>query len=252
MDIDGDGVPDNKLGTAIAQVQSLQMNLQKLVDAVIARGEAVMLVDVRATSLEQADQSVAWFLRGATPSPPPCKDRFDVATCGQHLTGAGNFTISAEDARTSFSVGKISGGRFVGGPNRVHVAVGLVEGAPPLVLDLVGARADMQTGAVLMGARLAGAVPQADVERALIPAVYAAVAETARHNCHGEPPNCCTPDTPGAALHRLFDTDKNCEITLNEFRTHPFVASVFTPDLKDALSFGLSFDAVAARFPAPN
>jgi hypothetical protein len=250
-------------------VQSFRIDLQGVLDHLIARGQLLLLTDLRAVSLQQADQAVLWLLRGANPMPGPCLNAAELETCGQHLKSNGTFSFDATEKKDSFLIGSIADGRFRGGPDVVHISLPLAEGLPPVGIDLVAARGDIPlgSGGTIDGGRVGGALAKKDVDQALIPAVHGVVMQVVQRTCHGKPPHCCPAGSPGATILSLLDSDMDCQVSLDEFRNNPLVANMFSPDLdlfdaagnlhpnqdgvKDSLSFGFSFDSVGATFPAP-
>jgi hypothetical protein len=279
LDLDGDpqGRPDNALGQILSTLaQQGGINLQESVDAQVADGGIILLVNVRATALATAPKVGAWVMLGdsATPVPSPCVDENDTV-CGRHLDGAGVFTIASSSPMDAILAGQIVAGKFTGGPGEVTLQIALGTDSAPISLNLVGARMEVTTSATgLMSGKLGGAVTKGDLDANVLPAIVTIMEDTIGADCAGgTPPDCCPEGSTGATLVDLFDdcTDGSdscdCAVDLEELKTNSLIASLLAPDVdlldgagkfnprqddtKDSLSLGIGFTGVNGTFPAP-
>lgn len=272
FDIDGDTTIDNQLGNILSALISAgggDLDLQGSIDDSVAKGDILLLANIRATSLTQAANAGFSLYLGDNPSPTPCTDPEDLATCGQHLAGTGSFDIEAGSATDGVVGGNIIGGNFEGGPGALELQIAFGETA--INLTLVEARAKLtgisETG--IADAIVGGAVPDENVRRDVIPAVHTAIAEIVVEDCpSGTGEDCgCTVDSTGTTLLGIFDKPVSmgcpdcvvdCRITLEEIQQNSLIVTLLRPDVDtdgddepDALSIGVGAKAVAATFTAP-
>jgi hypothetical protein len=248
-------------------LKMLNLDLQPLADGAMARGDLLFLLNLRTPSLARAPLAGLWALFGANPQPTPCDDPELEETCGKHLDGSGSFAISPESPDDAFLVGTMADGRYEGGPGTIHIQLPIGDGAP-LEFEMVAARArfDVTASAVSDGI-LGGAITERELHQSVFPAVHRLVTNLVASDCRNEAPPCCDSGTTGGLLMSLLDSDKNCKISLTEFRDNPQVQQMFPLDLDlfdgegafaprqdgklDSLSFGIGFGATTASFPAP-
>jgi len=269
LDLDGDDEIDNALGGIFATVGALSpdSDAQASVDQAVADGTTIMLAAVQATSLSSAQGAGLFVLLGDNPSTPPCTDAADML-CGHHLDGATSFDVSAESPPGSLVTGGITDGRFVGGPGAVTVEVSVIDGADPLRLALVGARADVRVSeSGLMSGVLAGGLTQDEIEGTVLPSLGALLEQVAGPDCTGTTPPCCVADSSGAQIYEIFDTNMDCTLSASEVAESSLVATIFALDVDlfdangdfhpnsdgvlDALSVGVGFSGVPASFELP-
>jgi len=269
LDLDGDDEIDNALGGIFATVGALSpdSDAQASVDQAVADGTTIMLAAVQATSLDAAKGAGLFVALGEHPSTPACTDAADMV-CGHHLDGATSFDVSADSPADSLVTGNIANGRFVGGPGAVIVEVAVVDGADPLRLHLVGARADVQVSdSGLMSGVLAGGLTQEEIDSTVLPSLGTLLDQVAGPDCTGTAPPCCVADSSGAQIYELFDTNMDCTISESEIATSSLVATIFALDVDlfdgngdfhpksdgvfDALSVGVAFTGVPAVFQLP-
>lgn len=276
LDIDGveeSVTTDNALGTALATLAGqADLDIATAVGDAINSGEVIILMDVQSEDLTNSTCSGVSVYLGDNPSVSPCDGETD-EVCGRHLDGTASFEISANSPTDTSLNGTIIGGNFKLGPDdppgNFTLELDLIEGGAPLTLDLVGARVEIGTVAEdgLTGGLLGGAVTKNDLETSILPAVETLVDEQVAVDCQGTAPECCTAGSPGALIVDLFDTDDDCDITLQEITESDLVATVLRPDLdlfdadggfspnsdgeKDSLSLGLGFTAVSGTFTPP-
>lgn len=259
LDLDGDGAVDNRMGSAMAT-----FGIQSEVDLRLRRGDAIVLADLRATSLTDAADAGLWVGNGTDPDPAACSG----ATCGRHLQGGASFTVDAASPAASLLPGAIAAGVFTGGPGRARIELALSSGGDPLVLDLIGARvvATVSEDGLTDGI-LAGAIHEDDLETDVLPAVADVLGEVIDAECSGSPPDCCPQGSNGDILLALIDENEDCAITASELSGNSIVSQMLAPDVdlldgpgafapgtdgdNEAISLAFRFTAVTALFTAP-
>jgi hypothetical protein len=264
LDIDGkanDGV-DNQLGMVLGSIGALapDLDLQTSVDAQVADGGIILLVNMKATDLATA-RGVGMFVNlGTNPNPPACMDANDMV-CGRHLAGGASFDLEAGENSDRYLAGRLDNGNFTGGPGNVTLQIALADG-PAISLPLQRARATI-SGLSATGwtsGKIGGAISQDDINSEVIPAIADTVRASFDESCDvgGTPPNCgCVSGETGETLRGLFDkTPNDCNITDAEVMA--VVAGFLTPDIdlngdgtNDALSLGIGVEAAAATYTPP-
>ncbi len=264
-DIDKDGLPDNKLGQTLVILKMLNLDLQPVADKALAKGELTLLLNLRTPSLEDAALAGLWALFGAPADPHACENPDDLLTCGQHLKGGAAFSILRESPTDQFLPGALAGGSFSGGPGQVSVALPLSSGEL-FAFQMTSAESRFQaTSRGLMDGVLGGAITREELDTNVLPGVHQFLESLVTRDCGGSPPNCCQANTTGKTIVQFLDDNKDCKVSLNEFRENSIIQEMFKPDLdlydadgkfapnvdrvKDSLSFGLGFAAVNASFP---
>src|SRR5262245_37713150 len=183
LDLDGNGTPDNQLGTVLATLATQGFDAQAAVDVAIDRGQALLLVDLQADSLTTATTAgfVTW--KGANSMPMPCSSAADTV-CRHHLAGTGTFDLAADSWHDNALTGPIASSTLTAGPGDLTLQFPLFPNMP-LTVTLIGSRvhatalADASIGMSLLG----GAVSQSDVDMKLIPAVAAGFAPIIARDC---------------------------------------------------------------------
>lgn len=260
LDLDGDNVPDNKLGSYLGVLAAQGIGIQDSMTAAIDRGDTILLLDLSIPyggSFETSTRAGFQAMPGdkATAMPAPCAN-FDDRECRKHLAGTGHFTVAAGSPERVAIPGAISGGMFTGGPSDLSLELAFASQRVPL--DLVGARvrasglSDTGLDAVIIG----GAIPKADLDAKVIPAIHAHLlvktAAILMADCPGTtPPLCgCKPGaSTGRTLLNLLDTmPTDCQVSLAELEAVSMVSSGLVPDVtidgEPATSFGLEVRAV--------
>lgn len=271
LDIDGapDGEPDNALGTIVKNLNALletdmEANLAAQVDA----GGVIMLADVQASSLDNAEMAGFWVLRGSDPDPAPCASETD-DVCRRHLDGSGSFSLATPAPEDSFIGGELTGGLFEGHDlGTFGLAIPFWEGQPPISVEVVGARAVATvTEDGITEGRLGGAITESEVQDNLLPQLRDLMNAQVAEDCGGEAPDCCADGTNGEQIVELFDTDASCDVSLQELQDSSLVSGLLEPDVdllnaegfydpnkdgvEDSISLGVGFTAVPAEFPEP-
>lgn len=138
---------------------------------------------------------------GTNPSTAPCLDALD-NVCGQHLDGITSFDVDSASPSESPLAGALMDGKLIAGPGNVTIALSLVPGGAPLILNLVGARIDVTsvTESGLTQGRLGGALTEASVHDELLPGLQASISDTIAEDCAGNAPTCCEANSNGEVL----------------------------------------------------
>jgi hypothetical protein len=177
--------------------------------------------------------------------------------CGHHLT-PGTMFSSATGTNAALG-GKIINGTFNGGPGNLSIQIAL-GGTEAINLDLIGARAKGSgiSADKIDGVILGGAVTKEDIDTKVIPAIQKQLGPIITRDCPTATManNCtCTDPSTGKTILGLFDTDKNCDVSVAEIQNNTLIMSLLSPDVtidgKMALSLGIKATAVKAEFTAP-
>lgn len=263
FDLDGDDMVDNQLGSVMtALTQSAgNLDLQGMTDEQVDRGGILLLVDLRATALTDADSASVSIYRGENPDPEPCTDVEDLLSCRQHLNGEGTFDAVANQSPAGHTVrGDVEGGVFTGGPGNLVVQFAFFGGV--VTVPLIEARARL-TGLgedELGNSAIGGAVTDDEVQATVIPTMHEGIVASIAVDCTGIGEECgCEPDSTGRTLVDIFDEDDDCEVTLTEVRENNLIEALLGPDVDtdgddelDALSVGFGVTAVAGAFTPPS
>jgi hypothetical protein len=263
-----DGTPDNQLGMVLSTLASPQFgfDVQGTIDEAVATGSIILLVDFQTTSFDSASAAGLKIMLGddATATPAPCNtgemwDETTMTGCGHHLTGSGNFTLTAGQPDNAPVTGKIAGGVFTGGPGELtlQIALGSTEA---LTLDLIGARAKASgiSATGMTSLILAGALTEEDLNTKVMPAIQQQITPLIGEDCTmlSSPPSCgCASGSTGETILQLFDTNpQDCAVSVDEIKGNTLIQSLLAPDVKidgvDALSLGIKVETTTAMFPS--
>ena len=272
FDLDGDGSPENNLGSLLATLGGFldSLNIAEAVQSAIDSGSIIILFDLEADNLTETTNAELTVYTGENPSPAPCSSE---TSCGNHLTGNGSFdVVTANDAHKNTTLrGRITEKTFEGGPNRVTVQM-TFDAQTTIPLRLVGAfaRATIDENSVLSNGVLSGALSAQELQ-ALLPAfatiinnyIAAECTDTSASDCG------CGDSLSRTAALNIFDTNNDCTVTGEEFQGSSLLASVLAPDVDlfdadgnyaptygddsepDSISIGIGFSAVGASFDIP-
>jgi len=261
LNIDGDsqGRVDNALGQVISALAgSTGADPQPVMDAALADGTALHLLDVQADSLAD-DPTVA--LR------PFLGDDSD-ANPSNNFSGSEMFTISASSPTDDLVPGAIGSGALDLGPGTMSVRIVVVSGTQPIQVPIIGVHVTGNiTDTNITSGILAGAVTQDTIDNILIPSVTLSLQAVVASDCGGTYPNCCTDASNGQTIVSLFDDNNDCMVSQSEVANNNLVNSLLAPDVdlldasgnyapnsdgvNDSLSLGVCFTAVGAVFTLP-
>jgi hypothetical protein len=258
LDLNGDKVVDNQLGSVLAALVTQGFDVQGAIKKAIDEGDIILLADLQTPSFSSSGGTGLKVVLGATATPTPCTDAADTV-CRKHLTGTGSFTVSASSPTDAAVTGKIVGGTFNGGPGNLSLKIAL-GGPEGIQLDLIGARAKASgiTEAGIESIVVAGALTETDLNTMVIPAIHAQLLPIIAASCTGTtPPECgCATGSTGRTILNLFDTSpKDCIVKVEEIQNNTLIKSLLAPDVTIdgtmALSVGLKVKAVKGTFPLP-
>jgi hypothetical protein len=272
LDLNGDGRLDDALGNLVGALAANNLDLQAGLDAAVAAGEEIVLLDLEANDLQSSSCAAAHLQMGADPAPPPAFDGTDVLTTDPAFPG-GAFR------------GALTGGAFVAEspatttrPVSMSLELPLFPGVAPVRLDLVGAHLEfVRSGGLVTGGRLHGALRNADVQSVFVPGLAASLNAVVVANPGGTTAQQILAifDTGGTAETACSTTCRNLDgscavahdgaISTCEVATNPIIRNVLNPDVqlfdaggsyrpnpanttKDSFSVGLGFTAVPATF----
>jgi hypothetical protein len=251
FDLDGDLRVDNQLGVTLTTIAG--GSFDEALDAALVAGDMVQLHSLRAVDIFR-DPTAAWRTYRGTPQPDP-----------DLVSGNGVFTVAPGSRLDSRVEGDLAGGELVAGPGFLVLELTLVEGAAPIPVELVGARAVVDVRVGGCSGRLGGGVPVARLEIALIPAVAAAVDAViaADEGCREDFDDC---DNTSKTLLVLFDGDGDRVISVDEVAESPVTQALLVPDVDlldadgepgqdgvaESISLGLGFECTRAVFTAPD
>jgi hypothetical protein len=199
LNLDGDpqNRPDNLLGQILSTLAQQGVDIQMQIDESVVAGDLIILHEV------QTDDFTTWpnagwqvYLGQWTGAEPPTFD------------GTETFTVDPAGPTDAVLAGSISGGQFTGGPAEVTIQIALVEGAPPLVLDLIGARIQSDVTATSCDGKLGGAITQDDINTKVIPAVADMMNTNIADNCPGMT---CPKGSSSQTIIDLFDVGIECD-----------------------------------------
>ena len=257
LDLNGDKVVDNQLGSVLATLGGQGFNVQDAVDSAVNEGDIILLMEVQAESFSSAGAVGLQVFLGDTTTgavtPAPCASMTDTA-CRKHLDGSGSFAIAADSPTDALVTGKITGGTFNGGPGTISLKIAL-GGPQGIQLDLIGARAKATgiSADKIDSVIVAGALTQEDLNSQVIPAIHTQLVPIINEDCPtpGAADCGCMANSTGKTVLGLFDTmPKNCVLTVEEIQNAPLIKSLLAPDVtidgKMALSLGLKVSAAKA------
>jgi hypothetical protein len=254
---DGNDV-QNSLGMVLATLTSMGFDIQGTIDETIAEGGIILLYDIQTPDFVASKGSGFKVDLGVAPSPEPCTDPADPSTCGQHLTGNGQFDIDDSSPDNAPLEGRIAGGTFTAGPGDLTLQIAL--GGGPISLDLIGAKikatgvSDTGVEQVILG----GAVSEEVLQTKVIPSIQEQLVPLLLDSCGPEAgrvaPLCGCNTSTGQTVIRIFDKtpagNGDCKISVEELQNNQLIQSLLSPDVTingvAALSIGISTTAVKA------
>lgn len=255
LDNSENGRPKNAFGQILSAILGLGDYRERVsdeIDARIAGGELIHLLDVQAVSLEDAERVGFLPFLGDDPDGDPA----------DNWPGPEFYTTTTEG---STAVGTIQGGGLFARRGRLPLAFALPNVPELVVLDLRAAEVAAFITADGMAGAIGGAIIEADIDRVLMPVLQLALQEMVNEDCDEN--GVCTASSLGQTVLNLFDRDDDGVVTLEEVRDNALIRSLFTPDVdlfdqdgnynpradgvKDSLSFGVRFTAVPAEFMLP-
>lgn len=255
LDLNGDGVVDNQLGTVFSLLASYGLSVAETASDALLRGGLIMLADLQTTGFDDAPAASFTTYLGSDPSPAPCEDPERLETCGRHLTGTGTFSVVAFSGSDS-AIAPIADAAFAGGGEIMPIELALDDGSPPIRLDLRPARVQLTAiSDAHVSAVIDGAITTDDVSAVVIPQAQAQIDRIVHTECgqpSGVPPCGCPAGSRSELLRGVFDTNQDCRVSIDEVAMSSLVKSLLYPDVtfgtEHGLSFGLGVELVPAKF----
>jgi hypothetical protein len=262
LDLNKDGTVDNQLGMVLSTLGSMGFDIQATIDKAVAEGSIILLVDFQTKDFSNTTAAGIQVFLGDGPTPPACMtgETYNEMTktgCGHHLAPGSSFS-SATGTNAALG-GKIINGTFNGGPGNLSIQIAL-GGTEAINLDLIGARAKGSgiSADKIDGVILGGAVTKEDIDTKVIPAIQKQLGPIITRDCPTATManNCtCMDPSTGKTILGLFDTDKDCAVSVMEIQNNTLIMSLLSPDVtidgKMALSLGIKATAVKATFTPP-
>jgi hypothetical protein len=285
LDLDGNGTIDNQLGSVLGTLVGYGFDIQSTINKAVAEGNIILLLDFQAKDFTNAAAAGLQVYLGSNPMPSACNggEHYTCTMamppvcsgCQHHLDGNGMFMIDPMSPKNAALAGPVASGTFIGGPGNLTLQIAL-GGTDAITLNLIGARtkaSGISATAIGMGganpsggAILAGALTADDLNNKVLPAVHNQVAPIVVRDCCGtgnmmghttcDPngtPKCgCMDGTTGKTILNFFDTDNDCEVSLDEIKNSHLISSLLAPDVtingQMALSLGIKVTAVKGTF----
>lgn len=243
LDLDGDGIGDNRMGQILSAVESSfpSYDLDAEADGLIANGTLIPLFDLQTVDLVSATHVGLTVLHGLDLDGDPSNN-----TSGSELFGIDTSRGSG------LLVGCIDGGTVDVAHGAVPVAFTFPGLGDAFVVRLEGARVVGQVGASGFSGLIGGGMSQQTIDGDFEPALQRGFDNIVVRDC----PNgagSCTSDFASALLD-LFDTSpEDGRISLSELQNSSLIRSLLALDVDldqdgtvDHLSVGLGFTAVPA------
>ena len=235
FDFNDDGVNDNVLANALGiLVQSTGQSIDVLETATngaILEGSSIYLVAFQTPDFTTASGAGFTLATGSNPSPAPCTDPNEPATCGQHLDGSGSFDSDDESAQLA---GKIVSGVFEGGADQditLNVVIS-IEAGVPVPIPLSGARVKLSgiSATGITSGIIGGVLTINDRDTKTFPGIVDTLQAIITRDCAPEGGECvCENGSTGASVSTIAAPTNECVVEL-------------TPDLQGLLETIISDD----------
>ncbi len=235
-DVDGDGKKDNQVGKLMAAFKTLNPGYDAQADfnKFMADGKLLMLFDLEAKSIaNDADARLRFYL-GADADKDP-KNNF---------SGSAKLKIDASGPKDLQIKAKIVNRKLTAGPGELKIPVPIGNTPTLVTMKSTTLTATLATTGMASG-RISGAIPQADVDNKLVPALAGALDKTWKD-----------PKTQASTKNLLkgLDQDNDGKISAKDLKNNGLVGMLFSADVdlnndkkKDALSMGVGFAAVPCK-----
>jgi hypothetical protein len=236
-DLDGDGIPDNKLGLVVEAINQ----------AAPALNWAASMEQHLAQNIKQGQMLILVQLTGASfDNEPAAKLRLDLGQDKDQIPGD-NLSGAEELGIVSFSPGSTLDARITAGQLSAVPGDAMV----PLILagqqNVVQGRKVHSRGQVagdrIVNGEFFGAVPSSEMDQKILPGMAAYITQTYQ-----------TSDPQGKAMvEQLLDLDKDGKVTAQEMKSS-IIGLALRPDVdtdgdgaKDAVSIGFGYTTVPCK-----
>lgn len=226
-DVDGDGRPDNALGSLMGMITSfVPLPLDELVGQLFSGGAGFIVFEVHAGSFDFSPAAEVRVGLGLDMDDDP----------NNNFSGSGTFGLSPEAPHFSSMYGGVRDNQL-GAEGELIIPLTPYAGTPLLLSNaFLFAEAFDERG--LYGGVINGAIPWETVQEVLLPALAEGL------NQGGLSPQ----------ILQILDSNRDGRISADELQSNPLVGAVFRPDVdldgdgrNDAFSVGFGFTAVRCR-----
>ena len=235
-DLDGDGKQENQVGKLMAAFKALNPTYDAQADfnKFIADGKLLMLFDLKATGIANDANARLKFYLGVDTD----------GNAKNNFSGSAKLKVDPKGPKGLELKATIANRKLTAGPGTMSVPVPV--GQTPTVVSLKATRvtATLATTGMASG-KIIGAIPQADVDNKLVPALAGALDTTWKDK-----------DTQPSTKKLLdgFDMDGDGTISGKDLKNNAIVGMLFSADVdldgdktKDALSMGVGFAGVTCK-----
>ncbi len=281
IDLNGDGHPDNQLGNIIGALAAQNLDTQTQIDMAVSSGDVVLLVSLQTKSMDTANNVGVTLYIGKSQMMPDFMSGMGMFTVDSAASGSGFAFFGNMNAKKFTSNNPVTTTH----PVKMTLKLPLIQGGDPLNLTVNGAHIKFTTGSDaasgkdgLINGELHGSIKNADIQGSIVPAVAMLLSDRVK-NCTGMPPDGGMCSSGDMQILQIFDTGgcmntdgtmakaNDGKIDVCEVATNMIIMNVLAPDvqifdsagnyapnakntMKDSLSLGLSFTAVASSKPA--
>src|SRR6478736_6723966 len=216
-DINGDGHPDNALGSLFVAFATNGLDLRTATQSDVTGGELLMLGSLRTVSFVKDNKATWQVLYGAaTPSP--------------NFSGAGSFRVDPTALRSARLAAQISKHHVTTVAGTIPVKIDFGGGITTFMLRSGKIFATCSVSACTKG-RVTGVVTKGDVTNVLIPQLANQFSLILMRDCPGPAFTSCADGSTGKILEGLFDTNKDLVITTTELLQNPLLQALLAPDI---------------------
>lgn len=259
VDLDGDGIVDNRLGDILGIIPSGELNANESIAWAIRDGHFVLLVRLMMDSF-QDDYAMAFQLFLGDPTADATED---------NLTGSGHAAIHEDSSRDLHLCGSVINGYMDAGPGILQVAMSLEDLSLILMLDRAMAVSEDEISAEgLSRMMIGGGISRQALETEIIPALLLFLNRKIIEDPEGDlavtildmadGPSCdssvpgCEDVVAGEDECAAWDQDPdNPPLTLTELSCNALMAAVLAPDVdfdgdgeNEHISLGIQVSAV--------
>lgn len=252
FDFDDDGIKDNVLANALSILtnstgQSIE-TLELATNASILTGASIYLVAFQTPDFTTAAGAGFSLATGSNPSPAPCTDEADLATCGNHLDGTGSFDSSNASAQLA---GAIAGGVFEAGESQnvtLNVVISIEAGVPvPIPLSQARVKLSGISATGITTGIVGGVLTITDRDTKTFPGIVDTLQAIISRDCAPNGGACeCEDGSTGASVSSLVTPSATCEVSLTA-DLQGLLETIISDDIEGVgSSVALGFSSVAA------
>ena len=220
LDCDSRERTDGSLNSALSIIAFQgQYDFGEEIQSMLEAGQMLHLLDVTATSLENAEGVGVHLSHGLDLDDDP-KDNF---------SGQEPFGIN-EDVSSGVTTGSITDGFLSTNLGVLPLAVTFPGLEEPFIIHLAAARMKATITDSKIDGKIAGVLTQEEVSNSLIPALVEGFARIIKRDCEELSGNDgCIPDSFGEVLIKYFDDDKSGNISAEEIQGNDLTRALLAP-----------------------